>query len=349
MAIWLVVIPVMISVFASIPLTLAHADEKAAEKGKNPMQLRIEGVSYLFGWGSVLCLAFFLIPVTRHSILLAAMGWSPIHALRIHIWAGYLSFVLMLIHGIMLVPVWFLYYDYPVWQQIVPNEACWDWTWTKETRKEIQPYCGHVFYNWTGLMAAAFFIILWGSSLNWVRRRNYKWFYLFHVVFGILTLLGIILHMHWTIMYFIPSFTYYLASMAPTLVQALASRFRGGVKILQVTRVRDSGGCVEVHLEAHETAQAEVDREPCQFIKLCVPKISLVWHPFSVYKSYGKEDDKTVRFLFRPVGPFTMQLAASLTSEERPVTLVDGFIAAQTRQRRPFSTTVLPWWLEASP
>jgi hypothetical protein len=113
-----------------------------------------------------MCLVFFLIPVTRHNVLLAAMGWSPIHALRIHIWFGYLAFVFMLIHGVMLVPVWFLCtfqrrtdlasnsvlsdqcvvslvilaflllplrvlwtdYDYPVWQQIVPNRQCWTWT-----------------------------------------------------------------------------------------------------------------------------------------------------------------------------------------------------------------------------
>jgi Ferric reductase like transmembrane component/Ferric reductase NAD binding domain len=256
------------------------------------------------------------------------MGWSPVHALRIHIWYGYLAFVCMLLHGVILVPVWFMYYDFPVYQQLVPNPKCWTWTWTDETKAEIEPNCYHVFANWTGIVAAVFFIILWGSSLNWVRRNNYRLFYICHVVFGTLTILGIVLHMYWFLIYFIPSFLYYLASTAPTLIQALASRFRGGVKIRQVVLVEDSGGCVEVHVEAHETAHAVLNREPCQFIKLCVPKISLIWHPFDVYKSYkvdGTTDD-TVRFLFRPVGPFTKELAKRLTSNvERPVTLVDGF------------------------
>jgi hypothetical protein len=36
--------------------------------------------------------------------------------------------------------------------------------------------------------------------------------------------------------------------------------------------------------------------------------------------------DDTVRFRFRPVGPFTKELAERLTSTDvRPVTLVDGF------------------------
>jgi Ferric reductase like transmembrane component/Ferric reductase NAD binding domain len=328
MAIWLVFLPMMLSVVAYLPASIKYSDEAAVTDGESAMKLRMEGVSYLFGWASVLCLTFFLIPVTRHSVLLAAMGWSPIHALRVHIWFGYMSFVYMLIHGVLLVPVWFLYYDYPVYQQIVPNSKCWTWTWTEETEKDVQPDCVHVFANWTGIVAAVFFTILWGSSLNWVRRTNYRLFYILHVTFGTLTLLGTILHMHWFIIYLLPSITYYLASTAPTLVQAVASRFRGGVKIRKVVLVDDSGGCVEVHLEAHETARAVLDREPCQFIKLCVPNISLVWHPFDVFKSCntdGKPGD-TVRFLFRPVGPFTKELAERLTSNvERPVTLVDGF------------------------
>jgi predicted ferric reductase len=319
-AIWLIVIPMIVGVFAYIPSSIKYADERAAEEGLSSMQLRIEYISYLFGWGSTMCLVFFLIPVTRHSILLAAMGWSPILALRIHIWSGYLAFIYMFLHGIMLVPVWFIYYDYPVWQQIIPNNECWTW---KESNVDIVPSCTHVFYNWTGIVAAIFFFVLWGSSLHWFRRRNYRMFYLLHIIFGTLTLLGIILHMHWFIIYLIPSMTYYLASTMPTLIQALASRFRGGVKICQALVVPDSGGCFEIHLEADQTALAKLENEPCMFVKVCVPKISLVWHPFDVYKG---DDDNTVRFLVRPVGPFTKKFAEVMTwTDERPVTLIDGF------------------------
>ena len=307
---------------------LCPPDKNAAEDGTNATKERIEEIGELFGWGCALCLSLFLIPVTRHSILLSAMGWSPIHALRIHIWFGYLTFVFMFIHGMMFVVVWFVHEPYPVYKQIIPDPKCWTWTWTKETRDEIQPRCSLVYINTTGVITAVFFIILWGSSLNWVRRRHYRLFYTLHITFGTLGLLGTIMHMYWAVIYLIPSITYYLASNMPTLVQAVASRYRGGVKIRKVVLVQDSGGCVEVQIEAHETAHAVLNREPCQFIKLCVPKISLIWHPFDVFKSYsidGTPDD-TVRFLFRPVGPFTKELAKRLTSEvECPVTLVDGF------------------------
>ena len=126
--------------------------------------------------------------------------------------------------------------------------------------------------------------------------------------------------MHWFIVYLIPSLTYYLASTAPTLIQAVASRCRGGVKIRKVTLVQDSGGCIEVQLEAHERANAVLEREPCEFIK--------VWHPFDVFKTYrtSVETKNIIHFLFRPVGPFTKELATSLTTtKERPAILVDGF------------------------
>jgi predicted ferric reductase len=330
---WLIVIPTSFAMLCYLPLCYKWAnDAKIEDPSVNEMQIRVEYISYLFGWQSTLCLTFYLIPVTRHSVLLAAMGWSPIHALRIHIWTGYLSFVFMLLHGIILVPVWFIYYDYPVWQQIVPNRQCW--TAELDHEDESQPNCYHVFANWTGIVAAVFYIVLWGSSLNWVRRRNYRLFYIFHMVFGTLTILGIILHMYWAAFYFIPSITYYLASTAPTLLQAVASRCRGGVTMRRVVKVPDSGGCLEVHMEAHETAVAEMHREAYRYVKICVPQISLVWHPFDVYMAppqVGKTTSSTtVRFIFRPVGPFTQKLAERLTTlsdaNRKPLTLlVDGF------------------------
>lgn len=326
MSLWLIIIPLLVACFGYIPISVKYADMTAEQEGKNVVLLRWEATSYLFGWASVLCLVWFLIPVTRHSILLVAMGWSPIHALRIHIWAGYLSFIYMLLHGLILVVVWFTHYEYPVWKQIIPAKQCWKW---HPDNNEIEPPCNHVYWNWTGFVAAFFFIVLWATSLDWVRRRNYRLFYWSHIICGTMLLLTTILHMDFYALYLLPSSTYYLASTMPTLIQALASRFRGGVKITKVTAVPDSGGCVEVQVETNKFSNAELDKEPCLFVKLCVPKISLIWHPFTVYKH--PNDPSTVRFLFRPVGPFTKQLDELLTSPVRPITMMDGFYRGADR------------------
>ncbi|GAX28217.1 hypothetical protein FisN_41Lu012 [Fistulifera solaris] len=189
-------LPITIGLLAYMPVSIALADGKAVMFEMSVAKLRFEAISYLYGYGSIVCLSFFLIPVTRHSVLLAAMGWSPIHALRIHIWFGYMSFVFMFIHGILLVPVWFFYDPYPVYRQFIPDSRCWTLTWTQNTENDIQPSCSHVYANLSGLVAANFYLALWGSSLNWVRRRNYRLFYILHVSLGTLALLGITLHMY---------------------------------------------------------------------------------------------------------------------------------------------------------
>lgn len=326
---WLIAIPSVILCLGSVATSMKKADIAAQSEGKSAMLLRWEYTSYLCGWVSTICLVWFLIPVSRHSILLVAMGWSPIHALRIHIWAGYLSFIYMFLHAFILVCLWFTRYDYPVWKQIIPAEQCWTW---HPDNNRISPPCNHVYWNLTGLIAAGFFFILWGTSLEWVRRRNYRLFYWSHVVCGTMMLLCTILHMQYFALYLLPSSTYYLASTMPTLIQALASRFRGGVKISKVIVLPSSGGCVEVHVATNKFANAELDKEPCLFVKLCVPAISLIWHPFTVYKH--RNDPTTVRFLFRPVGPFTTKLSELLTSPVRPITIMDGFYRGADRSEQ---------------
>jgi predicted ferric reductase len=344
MAHWLVVLPCTFVMVAYTVIGFGWADADGAGDPQAVYRLGIEYTSYTFGLASVWALSFFLIPVTRHSVLLAAVGWSPVHALRIHIWAGYTSFLFMLIHGGLLVPIWFTLYDYPVWQQVVPNPACWSWEWTEETADDIQPNCFHVFANWTGLLATACFIALWGTSLNWVRRTHYRLFYICHMVFGTLTILTTILHINYAALVLLPSVTYYLASTSPTLIQALASKFRGGVKVRAVRRVAGSNGCVEIQFEAHPTALADLHREPCRFVKVCVPQLSFIWHPFDVYAAPPGSSDatnNTVRFMFRPAGRFTKNLAERLSDKSQkptpPVTfLVDGFYRGADRCQQAF-------------
>ena len=84
------------------------------------------------------------------------------------------------------------------------------------------------------------FTILWISSLHLFRRPNYRLFYVLQVNFGSLVIITSLMHYAFMIMYWIPGITLHLASTIPTLVQALAARFRGGVKITKVVQLRDA-------------------------------------------------------------------------------------------------------------
>ncbi|KAG7362080.1 ferric reductase like transmembrane component [Nitzschia inconspicua] len=316
--------------------SLEYTENEAVEYGWDQERLQRErtlSVSYLSGWIGIFALMWFLIPVARHSVLLVALGWSPVHALRIHIWAGHLSFTFVGIHALTMLIVWFQD-PIPVYQQFIPPANCWAWNANNtsselEEEGEIHYGCSWQWFNLTGLIAMIIFIILWVSSLHWFRRRNYRLFYLMHVIFGTLMLLSSLLHYAFMVMYWLPSITYYLASTSPTLIQALASRYRGGVKITKVVAIEDSSGCVEVHVDTANDAAYALNRMPSQFVKLCVPKISVVWHPFTVFSH--AHDAKTLRFLVRPVGPFTRELTNQLTGSIRPVTILDGFYCGANR------------------
>jgi predicted ferric reductase len=154
-------------------------------------------------------------------------------------------------------------------------------------------------------------------------------FYLLHVILGTLMILSSILHYAFIALYWMPSIAYYLASTSPTLVQALASRYRGGVKIMKVVQLPDAAGCFEVHVDTTRESTVALNKIPSQFVKLCVPKISVVWHPFTFFAH--PKDPTTLRFLCRPVGPFTKKLAEHLTGPTRPVTILDGFYAGANR------------------
>jgi predicted ferric reductase len=341
LSLWLVAMPTFITFFWYIPISMDFVNTESEGHSWDDQRLareRTYSMSMLAGFYGVFALSWFLIPVARHSVLLVAMGWSPVHALRLHIWAGHVSFFLIFLHAVTMVAVWIMD-PYRVYESFIPPAECWGWDASnvdEEQRRRMQESdgafvitCNYQWYNLTGILAMVMFSVLWVSSLHWFRRRNYRLFYLLHVTFGSLMMITSILHYAFIVMYWLPSITYYLASTTPTLIQALASRFRGGVKITKVIPLENAAGCLEVHVATNEETTASLNREPSQFVKLCVPKISIVWHPFTVFAH--PTDPTTLRFLFRPVGPFTTALAKQLTGATPPVTMLDGFYKGTNR------------------
>jgi predicted ferric reductase len=289
------------------------------ENGARVTEDAVLNASVAAAIAGTICLSFFLIPVSRHSVLLVAMNWSPVHALRIHIWAGYLAYAFFFLHGITIVGMWFKWSPGKVYEEFIPPKECWRGVVSEESR------CLWKLYNLTGLVAFVFYTVLWVSSFNWFRRKHYRLFYILHVVFGTLAILASIWHFEFIGLYMLPSLLYYLASTMPTLVQALASRFRGGVNILQIVKLHDAGDCFEVRVSADPTAHAELSSShPSKFVKLCAPRISAVWHPFTVYNH--PDDPATMRMMIRPIGSFTKALRSSLVNPNIcPLALINGF------------------------
>ena len=83
------------------------------------------GIANNFGKISVMAMSFFLIPVSRHSIMLQAARIDPIQATSLHIWAGYLALWSALVHGAYYVFIWIGLEQENLWHKILPPLDCW--------------------------------------------------------------------------------------------------------------------------------------------------------------------------------------------------------------------------------
>jgi hypothetical protein len=110
---------------SSMERVIAEAEEFAWDDWRIQRE-KTFSVSLQTGWIGIVALMWFLIPVARHSVLLVALGWSPVHALRLHIWAGHLSFFVVAIHALTMFIIFFKD-PIPVYQQLFPPASCWAW------------------------------------------------------------------------------------------------------------------------------------------------------------------------------------------------------------------------------
>eukprot|EP00934_Nitzschia_sp_Nitz4_P006911 Nitzschia sp. Nitz4//scaffold373_size14178//11733//14141//NITZ4_008955-RA/size14178-processed-gene-0.3-mRNA-1//1//CDS//3329549610//6901//frame0 len=284
---------------------------------------------------AVMSLAFFLVPVAKHSVWLECLRMDTTHALTFHRLAGWISFVLSMYHGI------FYCYSFGergveqgdgfwngMWDTIIPPLRCWEWDALFSFRNlTASNACQGYYMNFTGVISLVAFIILAAMSLPKIRRAKYAWFYDVHIIMGWTMMVFALLHFATDGYYIFPGIVYYIACSVPVWVQQfLDSRKQQGVLLSRIRKINDSNECLELEFCA-EPRIATQKTKPHVFIKLCVPEISSQWHPFSTIVFLPKnaancssEDlQPKVRVLFRATGPFTKSLSQRLsrTSEDQ--------------------------------
>jgi len=309
-------------------------------------------VANIFGKTSMMAMSYFLIPVSRHSILLTSMGWDPIHAAQLHTCAGYVAVLGGLAHGVYYVVIYVWVTEVGLVDLLVPDWDCWSWEVIFGGGETVDFGCYMQFMNLTGVFSAFCFFMLTLTSIWWVRRRYYNVFYTTHIIFGTSVFLGLAMHWNAMILYICPSMIYYLASLGPYVVKAVGDRWRGGTKIVGVRHIVDSGDCVEVAfclgkdsgVKGFNSGVTALKMCATQYIRICIPEISPIWHPFTCYStpSISNVDNaiagtttitnttdgtETLNVIFRCYGTWTTNLAKRLAdpSLDRPTILVDGF------------------------
>ncbi|KAL9182115.1 hypothetical protein ACHAXT_012767 [Thalassiosira profunda] len=280
-------------------------DAKEAGEGINHKKIAND-----FGKLGASALAFLLLPVSKHSPLLGAVGLSEVHAIRLHICAGCVVLFVEFSHGLYYTYIWIGLKGYK-YDDVFPTGECWSGLW----HRNYDDDCHSKFVNLLGIVCGIALVVLGTFSLYRVRRRFYRLFYYVHIAVSFLLLFGLVMHYNKMIWFLAPSLLCYTASNAPVYVESIYKRWRQqGVKVSRVVCVPDSGGCVELSFRMGEESGNETDG--CQsfynavgkYIRLRVPEISTQSHPFTIFTDPLRPLD-TIRILFRPHGSFTTALS----------------------------------------
>lgn len=288
--------------------------------------------SNAFGFVAEVVGSILLIPVARLSPIHAVIGWSRAGAVRLHIWAGRIFILAVLVHGSMHIFRWVGLSKERLAAMIIPPAACW--SWDDELVSSLEPSCADestdctcyaMFRNLAGFGSAVALFVLMLTSMNQVRRKFYRLFYLSHVIAAPLAILLVVLHWNKSILYMAPSLIYYTATSIPSFLERrFQSTSQASTKLLAVELIPsvskakheiDSVQKVQyICLTFEASTQSMLKFQPGYYAQLQAPEISSISHPFTVNAVPGT--DNLLRIIVKVRGEFTKKLSNQIIRNE---------------------------------
>lgn len=182
---------------------------------------------------------------------------------------------------------------------------------------------GERVQNFWGLIALIAFLVLGLTSLNFVRRRWYEFFYYSHIICMLVAIYGLYYH-HFTGNLDVVA-PYALLILLDYSLRGLRLFLRacglgaGNATIRSTTTIGEgqdgAGGAVVLDL----LMPRRVPIEAGQYFFLCIPSVSCCqWHPFSVVGSRPCEDDSAgtrVEIAIKGLGSWSNKLVAASTDQ----------------------------------
>lgn len=329
--------------FICWPLLLLMVGNLARHYYGSEMSLddQLMEIGNTFGFMALICLSYFLIPVARQSPILKFFDISPIAAIAVHIWSGRIVIVGVFLHGAFHVYRWKALAGESIIAMIFPPRQCFSLSNDNDfdptcVNDETECECYDLLRNLTGVVAMIFLLIIGATSVNYVRRNHYRTFLITHILAGPAAILITIVHWRKCMAYMAPSILYYIATSFPVISENRQCLTQdGGVKLTRVERIqsRIQGGrkrdCMSLTVKA--TPSALTMYKAGQYVKLTVPSISMVSHPFTINRVPGSKDE--LRIMFRVMGKFTYKLCDTIVNGggRLPVVTLDGFHGPRSR------------------
>ncbi|TDH67128.1 hypothetical protein CCR75_002311 [Bremia lactucae] len=239
--------------------------------------------------------------VAKQSFLHKVFGLSGEKAARYHTLCGHFGFLMLVIHGGLYTVVWYM--QEKVEQMLFPciSASCSP----KQRYGSIRNFCGAV--------AMLFFSIVAISSINWARRRFYRYFIVLHwfnAGFVVLT----VLHYYAACFWLIPAIILY------GMYCAVSNFGRGNASVVSATAISNK----YVALELRRAPTNKSDFLPGQYVYIKINAIGKEWHPFTICSSPLR--NRHSFFLHAKVyGHFTSQMLHLLQMHQLETIEIDGY------------------------
>ncbi len=306
----------------------------------------ISNISAVVG---LIAFSHLLVPVSKHSPLIALLNWTPQEALIMHKYAGRLAVCGVVVHGFgHLMHAYFRWWsvfvsDYGIkadsdvvqdsnwmeksfWKGFIPPTQCWleQFGSSNSTEPEfglgcinddVSCSCLDFWINFTGLFGLIALLVLMVGSMNHIRRHYYRVFYMLHIIAAPTFIVAAVLHYNRAIMYMCPSLLYYASQTIPVYMESWLSRWQSkGSRIVSVSKIpcpshQRPNGNV-LCIDFEASYDTMNKFQPGSYCMLQVPSLSVVAHPFTVNIVPGHSN--RLRILMRQIGPFTTKLVELL-------------------------------------
>ncbi|KAG2504657.1 hypothetical protein JM16_009316 [Phytophthora kernoviae] len=278
------------------------------ENGKLAKSGFLDRTARAFGMNGLYALVLSVVLVARRSFLHKMFGLSGERAARYHVLTGQFGAVMLILHGVLYVLVWYM--QGKVINMLLP---C-----LEETCTPKQQYGSS--RNFFGLVALVPLLVVVLSSLEWVRRRYFRRFIVLHclsVVFVAFTAL----HYYPTTFWLIPAFVLYA-------IYRMVSVFgRGQASVVSATALSDK----VFQLELRRLASGGSDFVSGQYVYIKVDAIGKnEWHPFTISSSPLRNRHSFVLDA-KVQGSFTSQLLSLMKTQQLHTVHVDGYYGSKIK------------------
>ncbi|KAL4157933.1 hypothetical protein PRNP1_003715 [Phytophthora ramorum] len=277
------------------------------ENGKLAKSGLLDRTARAFGMNGLYAMVLSVMLVARQSFLHKFLGLSGERAARYHVLTGQFGFIMLMLHGVLYVLVWYM--QGKVEKMLFPclGESCTPKQRYGTTR------------NFFGAVAMVPLLVVAASSLEWVRRKYFRSFIVLHCVSAVFVVFTA-LHYYAATFWLIPALVVY------GIYRTVSAFGRGKASVVSATAMSNK----VFQLELRRSFSRGSDFLPGQYVYIKVDAIGKEWHPFTISSSPLRNRHSFVLDA-KVQGPFTSRLLTLMKTQQLNTVHVDGYYGSEIK------------------